>query len=322
MRRHLVAVAATLAVVLATALAPTAGSATPVKGGSAKPLTLAVIGDTPYGPVQLAEFPALIDSINDDRKVRLAVHLGDIKSGSTLCDDVYFEVIANHFDTFKDPLVYTPGDNEWTDCHRPTNGGYDPLERLAHVRSKYFPEPGTTLGRWAKEVLAQPGYPENQLWIESKVVFAAVHVVGSNNGYAPWTGNDVPTLEQQAEVDARIAAALAWIDEAFDLAGERRAKGVVLMMQADTFAAENESLDGFDEIVPLIGDREADFAGPVLLLQGDTHSFLVDSPYPDAPNLTRIVVEGETAGEWLRLEIHPRSQQLFSWERIQIGGQP
>jgi hypothetical protein len=322
MRRHLVAVAATLAVVLATALAPTAGSATPVKGGSAKPLTLAVIGDTPYGPVQLAEFPALIDSINDDRKVRLAVHLGDVKSGSTLCDDVYFEVIANHFATFKDPLVYTPGDNEWTDCHRPTNGGYDPLERLAHVRSTYFPEPGTTLGRRAKEVLAQPGYPENQLWIESKVVFAAVHVVGSNNGYAPWTGNDVPTLEQQAEVDARIAAALAWIDEAFDLAGERRAKGVVLMMQADTFAAENESLDGFDEIVPLIGDREADFAGPVLLLQGDTHSFLVDSPYPDAPNLTRIVVEGETASEWLRLEIHPRSQQLFSWERIQIGGQP
>jgi Calcineurin-like phosphoesterase len=322
MRRHLVAVAATLAVVLATALAPAAGSSSLVKGGSAKPLTVAVMGDTPYGPVQLAEFPALIDSINDDRKVRLAVHLGDIKSGSTLCADEYFAVISDHFATFKDPLVYTPGDNEWTDCHRPNNGGYDPLERLAHVRRTYFPEPGTTLGGRAKQVLAQAGYPENQLWIESKVVFAAVHVVGSNNGYVPWTGNDVQTAEQQAEVDARIAAALAWIDEAFDLAGERRPKGVVLMMQADTFEAENESLDGFDEIVPLIGDRAADFAGPVLLLQGDTHSFLVDSPYTNAPNLTRIVVEGETAGEWLRLQIHPRSQQLFSWERIQIGGQP
>jgi len=34
-----------------------------------------------------------------------------------------------------------------------------------------------------------------------------------------------------------------------------------------------------------------------------------------APNLTRIVVEGETASEWLRLTVDPRSPQVFSWQR-------
>jgi hypothetical protein len=322
MRRHVLAAAATLAAALVTAFAAQAGNETPTGGSSANPLTLAVIGDTPYGPVQLEESPALIDAINGDPKVRLAVHLGDIKSGSTLCDDAYFKTIADRFATFKDPVVYTPGDNEWTDCHRPNNGAYDPLERLAAVRETFFDDPGATLGGREKRVVAQPGYPENQLWAQSEVVFAAVHVVGSNNGYAPWTGNAAPTAEQRAEVDSRIAAALAWIEQAFDVAADRDARGVVLMMQADTFEGANETLDGFDEIVSLIGAEAPGFRGPVLLLQGDTHSFLVDAPYAGAPNLTRIVVEGETASEWLRLTIDPRSAGLFSWRRVQIGGQP
>ena len=35
-----------------------------------------------------------------------------------------------------------------------------------------------------------------------------------------------------------------------------------------------------------------------------------------APNLTRIVVEGETASEWLRLTVDPRTDEILSWERV------
>ena len=320
MRRRLTIAVLAIVAVLAAALAATAGNGTPINPSSANPLTLALIGDSPYGEEQLAAFPTLVESINADPKVRLAVHLGDIKNGSSRCDDSYFTTIAADFGGFQDPLVYTHGDNEWTDCHRPNNGGYNPLERLARIRETFFAQPGTTLGGRKKDVLAQPGYPENQLWMESKVVFAAVHVVGSNNSYAPWTGNTAPTPEQKAEADARIAADLDWIRAAFAIAQEHGAAGVVLMMQADTFQGANETLDGFDETVALIGSEAAGFDRPVLLLQGDTHSFLVDKPYPAAPNLTRIVVEGETAGEWLRLGIDPRSEQLFTWQRVFLGG--
>ena len=36
-------------------------------------------------------------------------------------------------------MIYVPGDNEWTDCHRANNGGYDPLERLAFLRAMFYP---------------------------------------------------------------------------------------------------------------------------------------------------------------------------------------
>ncbi len=36
------------------------------------------------------------------------------------------------------PLVYVPGDNEWTDCGRARACGYDPRERLAWLRRRAF----------------------------------------------------------------------------------------------------------------------------------------------------------------------------------------
>ena len=100
--------------------------------------TFAVIGDVPYGTAAEEHFPAFIAGINADPDVTMVTHLGDIKSGSTTCTDERFARVRHDFDGFADPLVYTPGDNEWTDCHRPNNGGYQPLERLATVRSLFL----------------------------------------------------------------------------------------------------------------------------------------------------------------------------------------
>ena len=121
-----------IAVVAATILITSvlAGPAAADSGG----YTFAVIGDMPYGTAAIAAFPKAIAQINADPAVRLVTHLGDIKNGSSLCTDEYFRLIRSDFDQFQDPLVYTPGDNEWTDCHRLNNGGYNPLERLAKVR--------------------------------------------------------------------------------------------------------------------------------------------------------------------------------------------
>ncbi|MEP6851830.1 MAG: hypothetical protein ABJA87_04130 [bacterium] len=127
--------------------------------GPNRPYTFAVIGDIPYGETQIARFPPVIAQINTDPAVQWVDHLGDIKSGSTVCSDAYFRTIRQQFDTFLDPLVYTVGDNEWTDCHRPSNGAYNPLERLAAIRSLFFPNPGQTLGQHPglSRVASRPG---------------------------------------------------------------------------------------------------------------------------------------------------------------------
>jgi hypothetical protein len=224
--------------------------------------------------------------------------------------------VRDAFETFKHPLVYTPGDNEWSDGHRPAAGSFNPLERLHTVRELYFAEPGVTLGRRPMTVATESTLVENIRWIRSRVVFATPHVVGSNNGLAPWTGNTEPTPEQAAEVAARVAATLEWVDETFDAAEARDLEGVVLAMQADTFPTPGS---GQQAIVDRIATRAAAFRGPVLLLQGDSHVFRADHPLP-LDNLTRIVVHGETLPfEYLRLTIDPRDPDVFSWERVQVA---
>jgi len=310
--------------------------------------TLAVIGDTPYGPVKLAEFPSLIAKINADPDVRIVAHLGDIKAGKNSdCSNAYFTNIRSLFDTFEDPLVYTPGDNEWTDCHKAikNNGIYTPTERLAEVRALFFPVAGQTLGINSTHVLseardpANSAYVENVLFKRANVVFAALNITGSNNDLAAWgtpLGADAANYPTQSqEFAARAQANSAWLTRTFSTAAKTHAAGVVLFFQADMWDTAEPTLSGFDALVQQIGSLSAQFGKPVLLLEGDSHQFRVDNPFstssplhtlhastPVADNVTRVVVEGSDAGrtEYLRLKIDPGNKAApFSWERVPLN---
>jgi hypothetical protein len=331
----------------ATPTGPSFSTGIPINPGSSERYTLAVIGDTPYGAAKLAELPRLVDLINDDPKVDLVAHVGDIKAGSNSpCTTTYFDTVKAIFDGFKDPFVYTPGDNEWTDCHEASkhNGLYTPTERLAAVRALFFPVAGQTLGGRRKQLLTQAddpdnsAYVENTIWMESQVVFAALNIPGSNNDLASW-GTPLPAdagnyPSQAEEVASRARANRAWLEETFAIAAANDAVGVVLLFQADMWDVTS-ALSGFDDLVRQIGIRSAAFGRPVLLLEGDSHVFRVDHPYaPDSPlftlhpstpvaeNVTRLVVEGSAAGrtEYTRLTVDPRAAGagLFSWERVPL----
>jgi hypothetical protein len=315
----------TLAAALAAALLAILATSSAAKSPHAA-ATLAVIGDTPYGDEQVAQFPGDIAEINADRDVRRVIHLGDIKNGSSRCDDAYFEARLADFESFDDPLVYTPGDNEWTDCHRANNGGYLPTERLAKLRSLFFARPGRTLGGNARVLPQSRAFPENVLWSQSRVVFGAVHVVGSNDDQLPWFG-DRGTPETPAETALRVdeytareAAALKWIDATFLAAHLTRAPAVVIAMQADMWdaSAPPSALSAYEPIKAGIAARAAAFGKPVLLLQGDSHSFLVDTPPGMPANLTRVVVQGSTSvpHEWLRLRLDPKAKRVFTCENV------
>jgi hypothetical protein len=317
----------------------------------------AVIGDRPYGAAKLAEMPRLIAQINADPAVSLVIHLGDIEAGSgTGCLDAYFASIKSLFDTFEDPFVYTPGDNEWTDCHKylKNNGLNTPTERLQAVRNLFFPTPGQTLGLNPRHVASQasdPGnsaYVENATWTQGNVVFATVNIQGSNNDLAPWFADpatdmpanylDYPTQEEESA--ARAKADSTWIAQAFDHAARTKARGVVLAFQADMWDPAEPTWSGFDKLVEQIGTLAAAFGGPVLLLEGDSHVWRVDAPFttgavitptstlfsalhptpPVAPNVTRHVVDGSgSPTSYTRLTINPgRNKDLFTLTRVPL----
>ena len=281
------------------------------------PSTIAVIGDVPYGEEQEGRIGELVSALNADPAVELVIHLGDIKSGDTSCTDARFMGVLTALQRLDDPLVYTPGDNEWTDCHRTGPVSFHPLERLQRLRQLFFATPGQTLGAHPRTVAPQPGYPEDVRWLEADVVFATLHVVGSGNGTAPWTGlgHTTPTPEQVAEVDARVAATVAWIDSTFDIAEAQGLAGVVLAMQADTWNPGPSRAQR--EVVEQVAARSAAFGGQVLVLQGDSHAYRADHPL--GPNVTRIVVHGERLPfEYLRLTIDPASPSVFRWVRVDV----
>ena len=78
------------------------------------PFDFALIGDVPYDEAQRTNhFPNLIADLNRAR-LEFVIHNGDIKSGATPCTDPVFEDVLRQFQTFKHPLIYLFGDNEWS----------------------------------------------------------------------------------------------------------------------------------------------------------------------------------------------------------------
>jgi hypothetical protein len=332
-------------------------------------VTVAVFGDWPYNQLLLDSAPLLVNSINSDRHVSLVLHVGDIHSGSMPCTSAgilppiaavppkttptsnpgWNQGIFYQFQQFKFPLVYTPGDNEWTDCHKSKEfSSGAPLKELASVRQLFFSRPGHTLGGEDKEVWSQAvyfdrqfpadaQYVENVMWEDAKVMSVTVNMPGSNNDTVSWTGTFADPAPQANEVAQRTAADIRWLQTAFGEAERRHDNAVVIALQADMWdpsalpAAGGDGLDGYTSFVRALATSALQFRRPVLLLNGDSHLYEADQPLADpnsptgkihnapaVPNLTRITVQGSTnaPAEWLRLTIDPRKTAPFSWQNV------
>ncbi|MGE9807212.1 MULTISPECIES: metallophosphoesterase [unclassified Janibacter] len=304
--------------------------------------SFAVIGDVPYGAAQVADFPGWVDQINADDDVSMTIHVGDIKNGSSRCTDEYFAGIREQFDRFEQPLIYTPGDNEWTDCHRTNNGSYDPLERLDAVRDTFFPVAGRTLGQHSAKVASQAnvGLPENVQLRRGGVAMGVIHVVGSNNGTLPWTGlgETTPNAAQVAEEKARMDASIALVKDTFAQARQRNDRAVALFQQADmfdpTYTPTPADISAFTPLVQTLVDEASAFDGDVYLVDGDSHVYNVDRPLAQgsvwlerygvtgsADGLQRITVDGSSNNtDWLKVTVNrPGADSVLSWEQVPYG---
>ena len=290
---------------------------------AAERFTFAAIGDMPYErddgrmvdpeAPRNREFAGLIGRINGARPA-FTVHVGDIKAGSTVCTDAHLAFIKGLFDRFEAPLVFTPGDNEWTDCHR--RGG-DPLERLARLRQVFHGQP-QSLGARPMPVATQAGFPENGQWSRDGVLFATLNVPGSDNN-----------RRMPAEYQARNAAVLAWLHGTFHRARLEGAKGVALFMQAnpgwfctrpECEAKSGDGTEGYRDLVAALDAEVAGFGRPVLMVHGDTHVFSVDKPLMRGKervlNFTRLEVFGEDDTHAVLVGVDPDDPELFSFKPL------
>src|SRR5215212_1522115 len=154
-----------------------------------------VMGDTQYNEREELAFVAMLARVSRE-DLAFVVHVGDIAGGWDCTDELY-ERRKREFDASAHPFIYTPGDNEWTDCRQKKSGNREPLERLARIREVFFPD-RYSLGAKRIELLVQdrclegpegcrcPAYPENRFWTRGGVRFVTLNVPGSENN----TGHD------------------------------------------------------------------------------------------------------------------------------------
>ncbi|MCZ7564569.1 MAG: hypothetical protein M5U08_12970 [Burkholderiales bacterium] len=289
--------------------------------------SFALTGDAPYFDLEVPAVAAMLAEI-DAAPVAFVVHLGDLKRASAPCTDELFEARRALLDRSAHPLVFVPGDNEWTDCHRTAS---DPLERLAALR-RIFHAGDESLGRRRIALERQSvdprfaGFREHVRWIRGGVVFVALNVPGSNNdlGRSPVAG---------AEHRQRMAAVFDWLDEAVRLAEARRLAGVAIMLHGDPrFDRDGNHRarrpDGYLALRNVLRAHAGWFKRPMLIAHGDSHAFVLDRPLVDPQrgvrfdNVTRVQVPGSPIVEWVRVDVDPADPALFRVQPPAAPGRP
>ncbi len=302
---------------------------------AAEPLRFVAFGDMPYcnrggGAACAAEVERvhqLADAINAARPA-FSIFLGDTKAGAEACTDaIILDRTAAWFNRIQGPLVYTPGDNEWTDCWQQRAGAFDPVERLALLRARFFSAP-VSLGRSPMPLRRQadlaPGfraYVENARWERDGVTFLTLHVPGSDNNRPQDSRPGTPPGAAQ-EYPARNAANLAWLREGFAAARAAGSSAVVVAMQADLYFRDRcrrGTVAGHVDTRDALAAAARDFGRPVLLLHGDSHFWLRDNPVPEAPNLTRAMVPGDGDTRAVMVTIDPAATDPYRFELIGLA---
>src|SRR5262245_692218 len=316
-------------------------------------------GDMPYSDVQaLTGVPNLIADMNK-QDLAFTVHDGDLKAGNgipgsvtpTTCDDALYTQALGFFNALTAAAIVTPGDNDWTDCDRPSNGGFSSRERLDHERQVFFSNE-FSLGqhRLRQEVQMEPlclgvnGFVpcvENRRWTVGGVTYATLNVQGSCN-------NLCDTAPDPAEWAARNHANIVWMQDTFAAAVARHSAAIMFIAQANpgwdlsdptraplrdpkTLVETDGQPDGFHEFLVALRDEVIAFRKPVAYVHGDSHYFRVDKPFQDAEgrrleNFTRVETFGDNAQngtndvQWVKVLVNARSREVFAYQPQIVPG--
>jgi hypothetical protein len=308
-------------------------------------------GDLPYSMLQATVgVPNLIADMNAHR-LKFTAHDGDLKQGSgSLCDAGLYAQALAYFNSLEAPAMFTPGDNDWTDCDRAANGGFNSRDRLDYERKVFFSTPHSLGQRPIRQEVqtdklclsasgTMVGCVENRRWTVGRVTYATLNVPGSCN-------NLCDTNPDPAEYAARNAANIRWLKETFADARNRNSAAVMLITQANpgwdltdgtraplrdpkTLVETDGQPDGFATYLSALRDEVIAFRKPVAYVHGDSHYARVDQPFLDTlgqrlENFTRVETFGDNQANgnndarWIQVTVDPRSRDVFSFQPVTV----
>jgi hypothetical protein len=343
-----------LALVACLAICPVISAHADDDGRESRAYAIGLWGDFPYSDTQATTgVPNLIADMNE-QKLAFTVHDGDLKGGNstpgsvtpTTCSNDLYQQALGYFNALKSAAIFTPGDNDWTDCDRPSNGSFSSRERLDYERQLFFSTDLSLGQRPIKQEVQRDklcldhfnklvGCVENRRWTVNGVVYATLNIQGSCN-------NRCDTLPDDAEWAARNNANILWMQQTFDLARMKRAAAIMFISQGDpgwdlsdgtraplrdpkTLAETDGQPDGFQGFLAAFRDEVVGFRRPVAYVHGDSHYFRIDRPLLDAKgrrleNFLRVEIFGNNAANgnndvhWVRVFVDDRTREVFAFQ--------
>ena len=311
-------------------------------------------GDFPYSDQQATTgVPNLIADMNE-QKLAFTVHDGDLKGGNstpgsvtpTTCSNALYQQALGYFNSMKSAAMFTPGDNDWTDCDRPSNGSFSSRERLDYERQVLFGTDFSLGQRPIKQEVQRDklcldhlnqlvSCVENRRWTVNGVVYATLNIQGSCN-------NRCDTMPDDAEWAARNNANILWMQQTFDVARSKRASAIMFISQGNpgwdltdgtraplrdpkTLLQTDGQPDGYQAFLVAFRDEVAGFRRPVAYVHGDSHYFRIDRPLLDAKgrrleNFVRVETFGDNAPNgnndvhWVKVFVDDRSREVFAFQ--------
>jgi hypothetical protein len=269
-------------------------------------------GDVPYSQEAEVKYRQLLRHAEKEDFAFL-MHVGDIKAQSEPCSDETFLNICDLFREYPTPIVYTPGDNEWTDC---PGDGVDRVERLSKLRELFF-EDSTVLRLSELGTVHQSSNPnfvryvENYRFTKANVAFIVAHIVGSRNNRL------VDDPRAMKEFEERDSANLAFLEESFKEAVQNNAAGVAVVIHANPDFEKGQE-EGFQSFLTAMRGFLSKYKKPVVCIHGDTHYYRVDKPLSNESgnrylHFTRLEVFGSPDVGGVIVAVDPTDPQVFSY---------
>ena len=220
-----------------------------------QPITFSAVGDVPYSDSEKPEFQQHMNDHDRYSPSEFLVHLGDIMP-HTSCTESWYSEMRTYLLSLSVPAFVIPGDNEWNDCDNPTQAWTYWVTHLMALE-QYFCGAGT--------VERQSVRPENFAFVRNGVLFIGINMVHGGLG----SGEQETRRQQDAD----------WVTFHMQTKGSTVRAAVIFAQAAPSEPFESQ-----------FRTSAVAFAKPVLYIQGDLHSWSVDSPYLES-NITKVVVD-------------------------------
>ena len=244
------------------------------------------MGDVPYAPQEDVLLPKQIANLPADAE--FVVHVGDIKTGSTACDEAVYNKVFGMLAQTRPPVFIVPGDNEWNDCTNPASAW--------KLWEKYFMRFDR---RWSHQfrVFRQLEREENFSFVKNGVLFLGLNIVGGR-------------VHDAEEWKRRHADNLDWARRNLRRFGEK-VSSVIIFGHAKPNQNHNDFFNAFAK-------DAAQFKKPMLYLHGDGHRWIHDRPFA-AKNVLRVQVDQGGIAPPLKITVTGHATEPFHFDRRGAG---